>query len=407
MAVCDYCGKTVMGVEIFHCKYCGREFCIKHRIPEDHSCTGHPINPHIGGRRDYFKTSYRDIGTSYGHRDFEETHRHRDIIERDSRRKKYQPYRNSTKIPYGIELKHIIFILAFIGFLVFINLKWITNYFQPEEVAKEEKVEQPELPKEAMRLSDKNLLVPIENPTCTEIYAKPDKDQVILSLCNPLCESSNGKFNGQSRCMGDKKLYCKCLLYEIIKITEETYPETEVEEEVIEEEPVSEPSDPNERKSQCEDAFEYVNQLREENGRDNLIWDDKVYNLAVFRSKDMYERNYFDHVTPEGKCAGDFKEEFGITEFGVFAENLGGMTYYVGGDPVPWTNVNEAVEGWMASRGHRYALLYPYSDYKKSAIGCYKYICAFLVLTTEPFQCVHGDEGLEFWKTAEEQPFEV
>jgi len=164
---------------------------------------------------------------------------------------------------------------------------------------------------------------------------------------------------------------------------------------------------PPERKAQCKEAFDYLNQLRENYSRSKLAWDDRIYELAVFRSKDMYQRGYFDHVTPEGKCAEHFKKEFNITEFGTFAENIGGMTHYENGDPVPETNVKEAIDGWMSSRGHRYALLYPYPNYKKGATGCYKYICTFLVLTTEPFECVHGEEGLEYWKTVPRQPGEV
>ncbi len=164
---------------------------------------------------------------------------------------------------------------------------------------------------------------------------------------------------------------------------------------------------PPERKDDAKDAFNYLNQFRQDNNREKLIWDDRVYDLAVFRSKDMYERDYFDHVTPEGKCAEDFKSQFGITEYGTFAENIGGMTHYGDGTPVGDTSVKEAVDGWMTSRGHKYALMYPYSDYKKGAIGCYYSICTFLVLTTEPFQCVHGDEGLAYWETVGKQPGEI
>jgi len=183
-----------------------------------------------------------------------------------------------------------------------------------------------------------------------------------------------------------------------------------------------EPPNP-ERKNQSKEALEYLNQIRKKYGREELVWDDRIYRLAVFRSKDMLQKKYFDHVTPEGKCAEDFKKDFSITEYGSFAENLGGMTsyedgetfkvnvegitYYIGGEPAPDTNVKEAIDGWMESRGHRYALLYPYKDYKKSAIGCYKSICTFLVLTTEPFQCVRGDEGIAYWKSVGKQAGEI
>lgn len=156
----------------------------------------------------------------------------------------------------------------------------------------------------------------------------------------------------------------------------------------------------------CKEAFSYLNGIRGHYGRDDLAWDERVYALAVFRSHDMYERGYFDHITPEGMCSEDFKEEFNISEVGAFAENIGGMTYdaYTG-EPV--SSCKEAVDSWMGSRGHKYAMLYPYRDYKKAAIGCYKHICTFLVLTTEPFQCVHGEDGLNYWETVPIQPGEV
>lgn len=37
--VCYKCNKKFKGLP-FKCKYCGQEFCDKHRLPEDHSCIG-------------------------------------------------------------------------------------------------------------------------------------------------------------------------------------------------------------------------------------------------------------------------------------------------------------------------------------------------------------------------------
>lgn len=163
-----------------------------------------------------------------------------------------------------------------------------------------------------------------------------------------------------------------------------------------------------ERKDQCIAAFDSVNDLRQQNGRSLFVWDDRIYALAVFRSKDMLERGYFDHVTPEGLCAKDYKSQFGITENGVFAEDAGGTTVtYLDGIPAYYSPVQEAVDKWLTSRGHRYALLYEYPPETKAAIGCYKQYCVFLALTNEPFQCVHGAEGLAYWQTAPTQPGEI
>ncbi|MBU2496759.1 MAG: hypothetical protein KJ767_01725 [Nanoarchaeota archaeon] len=39
MATCHKCSKNVEGLA-FTCKYCGLEFCGRHRLPEDHECEG-------------------------------------------------------------------------------------------------------------------------------------------------------------------------------------------------------------------------------------------------------------------------------------------------------------------------------------------------------------------------------
>lgn len=165
----------------------------------------------------------------------------------------------------------------------------------------------------------------------------------------------------------------------------------------------------SERKEECKEAFDYVNKIRKENGRNSMEWSDDLYELAVSRSKDMETRNYFDHVTPEGKCVKDFKSEYGFSNWNV-AENCGGMTHYEDGTPIVSTSVNEAVDMWLTSRGHRYNLLYP--SHEKGAIGCYKAICVFLGANQEYYglgygPCTTGDEGIAYWKSVGKQPGEI
>lgn len=163
-------------------------------------------------------------------------------------------------------------------------------------------------------------------------------------------------------------------------------------------------------KQESKIAFEYVNQLRSQYNRRLLEWDDRAYELAVSRSKDMYVRDYFDHVTPEGTCAKDLKYEFGFNSEDVLAENLGGVTHYSNGVPVLGASVNDSVDGWMNSRGHRYNLLY--GDHIAGAIGCYEYICAFYGINHDPYglgagPCSTGEEGLAYWKDVSKQPGEA
>lgn len=161
-----------------------------------------------------------------------------------------------------------------------------------------------------------------------------------------------------------------------------------------------------ERKDECIQTFARLNSIRVEEGKKSISWDDRAYNFAVARSKDMYERSYFDHVTPEGKCADDFKSEYGFGSSEFLAENAGGMSYYNKGNVAG--NCDEALDGWLNSRGHRYNLLY--TTHNSGAIGCYYEICVFFGVNNDGFgakPCNTGDEGLSFWQTAPKQPGEV
>lgn len=167
-----------------------------------------------------------------------------------------------------------------------------------------------------------------------------------------------------------------------------------------------------EQKNESKESFAYLNQLRKQNNRRPIEWDDKIYELSVARSKDMYERNYFDHTTPEGKCVKDFKSSYGLDRYTI-AENLGAQ--YVGYNERDMSisktiDIKGQIDGWMESRGHRYNLMYP--DHVKGAIGCYYGVCAFLGANTDPYglgagPCTTGDEGIAYWKSVGKQPDEI
>ena len=167
-----------------------------------------------------------------------------------------------------------------------------------------------------------------------------------------------------------------------------------------------------EPKEDCKAAFQYVNELRAQYGRKSLEWDENIYALGVERSRDMYERNYFDHVTPEGTCAKDLKAKYGLQQYSI-AENAGAQyTGYTDADMEfsRTINVRNQVDGWMESRGHRYNLLY--ESHTRGAIACYHGVCVFLGANTDPYglgagECTTGDEGSAFWETIEKQPGET
>ena len=49
--------------------------------------------------------------------------------------------------------------------------------------------------------------------------------------------------------------------------------------------------DAPERKGECQDTFNELNNIRKSYGRKSIRWNEKAYNFAVARSKDMYDRN--------------------------------------------------------------------------------------------------------------------
>lgn len=124
-----------------------------------------------------------------------------------------------------------------------------------------------------------------------------------------------------------------------------------------------------------------INDERARYGLAALQWDSDLATIALGHSKDMGERNYFDHVSPDGK---DFKARY--DEYGYHRETRIGDKVYVGGENLFMTNVVEtttydpdtgsvyeykfndleslaraADEGWMQSEGHRENILTPFS----------------------------------------------
>ena len=101
--------------------------------------------------------------------------------------------------------------------------------------------------------------------------------------------------------------------------------------------------------------FELVNQERVKLGFDPLIWDENLAEIGRSHSKDMFERGYFSHYSPEGKDVGDRLEENGIS-YSYAGENLALAP-----------DVIRAHNGLMNSEGHRRNILDP--AFSKIGIG--------------------------------------
>ncbi len=95
-----------------------------------------------------------------------------------------------------------------------------------------------------------------------------------------------------------------------------------------------------------EEMLRYINRERATRRLDLLKIDTDVANLAKSRADDMCERNYFGHVTPDGKTAGDFMEEFDVDV--AIGENLAESS-----------TVRSAHESLMRSPAHRELIISP------------------------------------------------
>ena len=119
-----------------------------------------------------------------------------------------------------------------------------------------------------------------------------------------------------------------------------------------------------------------TNDQREQFGLSPLLLDEKLSEVARNHSKDMANRSYFDHVTPEGldptergnlldyeceKVVGNLIYK-GIAE-NILQNNLyDSVTYVAGvGASYEWNTQEEiadtTVDGWMHSEGHRKNIL--------------------------------------------------
>jgi uncharacterized protein YkwD len=85
-----------------------------------------------------------------------------------------------------------------------------------------------------------------------------------------------------------------------------------------------------------------MNEHRRSLGLSPLIWDSRVAAVAKAHSRDMYERDYFSHITPEGRTTWDRLAKRGVT-------------YSRAGENIAWgqTTGRAVLEAWLDSPHHR------------------------------------------------------
>jgi len=96
-----------------------------------------------------------------------------------------------------------------------------------------------------------------------------------------------------------------------------------------------------------DEVLSWTNAKRAENGATPLVRNSMLDLAARVKAEDMLARQYFEHVSPTGKDAGDLVTEAGY-EYLLVGENL---AY---GD---FTDAKDLVDAWMNSPGHRANIL--------------------------------------------------
>ncbi|MEW8993212.1 CAP domain-containing protein [Clostridium sp.] len=111
--------------------------------------------------------------------------------------------------------------------------------------------------------------------------------------------------------------------------------------------------------------FTKVNEERARAGMSTLSYSSIMEKYARIKSKDMGDRNYFDHKNLEGELITSQMARDGIS-YRAWGENLA----YIGGVSDINELANQFMINWMNSQGHRENILSP--NYTSIGVGVYK-----------------------------------
>jgi uncharacterized protein YkwD len=106
--------------------------------------------------------------------------------------------------------------------------------------------------------------------------------------------------------------------------------------------------------------FNMINHIRASNGLSPLDLNQSLISVARYRASDMIERDYFSHLTPDGKSIYDVMADFGISYQGA-GENIQYCS------PPGWKSIEGFINTWMSSTGHRENILN--ASYNQIGIG--------------------------------------
>jgi uncharacterized protein YkwD len=143
------------------------------------------------------------------------------------------------------------------------------------------------------------------------------------------------------------------------------------------------------RPSDSSDALAYLNQLREQDGRKPLYFDERLYNLSLVRAKDMQQYEYLAYVNPKtGTCANSLKTRYGLSvDENVVESAYGQWNGYSRGIE------RQAIDSWMKEPENRYQLL---RNYSAGAVSCSGGYCSFIGLNYDRTgnECQTGPSGM-------------
>ncbi|WP_299365247.1 CAP domain-containing protein [uncultured Paracoccus sp.] len=104
-------------------------------------------------------------------------------------------------------------------------------------------------------------------------------------------------------------------------------------------------------------ALDLVNESRQAEELDPLTLGDDAVEAAQAHADDMFERDYYAHVSPEGETVQDRYIDAGGSRWQLAAENIARCSDC--SPPATGTTVQDLHDGWMDSPGHRKNILAP------------------------------------------------
>ncbi|RPH73267.1 hypothetical protein EHM76_05530, partial [bacterium] len=127
------------------------------------------------------------------------------------------------------------------------------------------------------------------------------------------------------------------------------------------------------RPSDSSDALAYLNQLRFQNGKKPMYFDERLYNLSLVRARDMQQYEYLAYINPKtGTCANSLKTRYGLSVDDTVVENAYGQ----------WNGYTRgiekhAIDSWMIEPANKNQLL---GNYTAGSVSCSGGYCTFIGL---------------------------